>query len=438
VDTTLRSLIADRLSRISIPDPRSIHLRRAPLGERRPISRPLAVYTAAVIVLGFGLLAVVTALYPIGSGLANPGLPVLMADPSLNALVFWIAIGLLGATRARTIGGGAVLTFHLPFIVAAMTLGGPVAAGWVGAISTLELRELRVVPWFGTLFNHAVAALAGIVGGVIGVLFRVALARVVDPQAAMFAAALCAAFVFCAVNVALMVVTVAAREHLEPAEAAAVFDRSFRRTTIAEVVIGWVLAIGYQVVAWWAPIVCSILVLTVWRANDEHELTTHDAMTGLLNRRGFELRWAQTADRVRRGRQKAALVMVDLDGFKAINDRYGHAAGDEVIRVAGTRLRSAVRYTDAAARLGGDEFAVLLLGVPGAEAAQGVVGRIHETLCAPVVVATADDPAVVPIGASLGVVYLDAETAATARDVADMAMYEAKRRGGGVEVAAVT
>jgi diguanylate cyclase (GGDEF)-like protein len=438
VDTTLRSVVADRLTHIAASGRRFIRLRRAPLGERRPISRPLAAYTAAIIVIGFGLLAVVTAVYPLDTHLVNAGIPVVLADTSVNALIFWIAVGLLGATRARTIGGGAVLTFHLPFIVAAMTLGGPVAAGWVGAISTLELRELRVVPWFGTLFNHAVAALAGIVGGVIGVLLRVALARVVDPQAATFAAALCAAFVFCAINVALMVVTVAAREQLAPAEAAAVFDRSFRRTTIAEVVIGWVLAISYQVVAWWAPIVCSILVLTVWRANDEHELTTHDAMTGLLNRRGFELRWAQTADRVRRGRQRAALVMVDLDGFKAINDTYGHAAGDEVIRVAGKRLRTAVRYTDAAARLGGDEFAVLLLGVPGADAAQRVVGRIHESLCLPVSVATTDDIAMVPVGASLGLVYLDPETAATARDVADMAMYEAKRRGGGVEVAAVT
>ena len=392
-----------------------------------------AAYVAAVIVVGFGSLAWATAAYALNPAIADPGPPRLLDDRELNALVFWVVMGLLGANRART-NEHVVLTFHLPFIVAAMILGGPVAAGWVGAVSTLELREIREVPWFGTLYNHAVAAFGGVVGGLVGALLHETLARLVDPQAATFLAALSASFVFCAINVGLSVAMVGIRERLTPVEAAAVFDRSFRRSTIAEVVLGWVLAVGYLAIAWWAPIVCIALVLLVWQANGEHDQTTHDSMTGLLNRRGFETRLSQTVWRAARGRQRAALLMVDLDGFKAINDSLGHDAGDEVIRVAGTRLRASIRYTDSAARMGGDEFAVLLVGVPDRPTTQAVVDRIHAELCAPLTVGERK----VSVGASIGVTYLDSDLATTALKLADQAMFEAKRRGGGVELAGMT
>jgi diguanylate cyclase (GGDEF)-like protein len=157
-------------------------------------------------------------------------------------------------------------------------------------------------------------------------------------------------------------------------------------------------------------------------------------MTGLLNRRGFETRLSQTVWRAARGRQRAALLMVDLDGFKAINDSLGHDAGDEVIRVAGTRLRASIRYTDSAARMGGDEFAVLLVGVPDRPTTQAVVDRIHAELCAPLTVGERK----VSVGASIGVTYLDSDLATTALKLADQAMFEAKRRGGGVELAGMT
>jgi diguanylate cyclase (GGDEF)-like protein len=396
------------------------------------MSRMLRLSVVGVVVFGFGLLAVVTLRDSVDPAISVGLPPTVLGNSTLAGVVFWIVIGLLGSTRARR-DEHAVLTFHLPFVVAAMMLGGPVAAGWVGLVSTIELREIREVPWIGVLHNHAVSALGGVAAGMVGVLLRARLEPILDPAAAAFAAAFAASFVFCAITIGLTLATVAIRDGMSFGEAATAFDRSFRQTTIAEVILGWVLAITYTAIGWWAPIVCTVLVLLAWRATDEHELTTHDPMTGLLNRRGFEARWTQAAWRARRGRQRAALLMVDLDGFKAINDTFGHDAGDEVIRTAGARLRAAIRFTDSAARLGGDEFAVLLTGVPDREAAASVVSRIHTDLCAPLVI----DSKAVQLGASIGVVFIDADTAETAQQAADVAMYKAKRRGGGVEHANV-
>jgi diguanylate cyclase (GGDEF)-like protein len=412
--------------------------RRAPIADRRPMSRTLRLSVAVIVLLGYGLLALVTIRDAVDPAITIGLKSTALGNSTAGSLLFWIVLGLLGSTRTQR-DEHAVLTFHLPFVVAAMMLGGPVAAGWVGLVSTIELREIRQVPWIGVLHNHAVAALGGVAAGVVGVLLRARLGPLLDPQAAAFVAGFAASFVFCAINIGLTVGTVAMRDDMSFGEAASAFDRSFRQTTIAEVILGWVLAITYTAIGWWAPIVCIVLVLLAWRATDEHEVTTHDPMTGLLNRRGFEARWAQAVWRVQRGRQKAALLMVDLDGFKAINDTFGHDAGDDVIRAAGARLRGAIRFTDAAARLGGDEFAVLLTGVRDRDATASVASRIHADLCAPVVI----DSNSVNLGASVGVAFLDADTAETAQHAADLAMFEAKRRGGGIEhvtagIAAVT
>ena len=406
---------------------------RPPLIERRPTSPGLALYVAVSIVAGFGVLGWATATLPIDASIANRGLPRIVDDPSESGLLFWIGLGLLGALRTTSFGRRAVLTFHLPFEVAAMTLGGPVAGGWVAAISTIELRELREVPWFGTLANHAILALSGVLGGLVVMTTRASVSGLFDGQLATLVATLAGAFVFCALDVGMTLVVVGLREHLTPIEAACTFDRSFRKTVGGEVVLGWLLALAYGAVAWWAPIVCVAVVLLVWQANDEHEMTNNDPMSGLLNRKGFQEQFGVAVARVRRGRLTAVLLMLDLDGFKAINDRLGHAAGDEVIQAVGARLRGVVRYTDVAARLGGDEFALLLKRVPDLETAETLALRIHARLCEPLVLAAGD----VAVGASFGLVFLDRVTEAPSQalDCADAAMYEAKRRGGGVAVA---
>lgn len=93
---------------------------------------------------------------------------------------------------------------------------------------------------------------------------------------------------------------------------------------------------------------------------DAEQRADHDPLTGLLNRRGFEPVLARTLAACRRYRTDAALVYIDLDGFKRINDQFGHAAGDETLKAVAATLASEVRESDIMARLGGDEFALIL------------------------------------------------------------------------------
>jgi diguanylate cyclase (GGDEF)-like protein len=124
-------------------------------------------------------------------------------------------------------------------------------------------------------------------------------------------------------------------------------------------------------------LVCLALtgLLCVWqsrladRQRDElSELSRTDPLTGCLNRRGFSERLEAELQRAEREGGRVALIQLDLNGFKAVNDRFGHAAGDDLLRWVAATLRSLLRSSDATGRLGGDEFALMLPGVPAAEA----------------------------------------------------------------------
>ena len=153
-------------------------------------------------------------------------------------------------------------------------------------------------------------------------------------------------------------------------------------------------------------------------------LADHDPLTGLLNRRAFERALEQHLARVRRYGVQGALLMIDLDGFKAVNDRHGHGIGDQVLAGAAERLRARLRTSDLLTRLGGDEFAALLPAADRAEA-EHVAGVTVE------VVRGLSPESGPPVTASVGAVVL-AEPELGAHVVqreADRAMYEAKRAG---------
>ncbi len=97
---------------------------------------------------------------------------------------------------------------------------------------------------------------------------------------------------------------------------------------------------------------------------------THDALTGLVNRREFERRLDEAAEAARRGEASHMLCYLDLDRFKIVNDSSGHLAGDSMLREVAKLLREAVRDSDTVARLGGDEFGMLLVGCPLEKARQ--------------------------------------------------------------------
>ena len=148
----------------------------------------------------------------------------------------------------------------------------------------------------------------------------------------------------------------------------------------------------------------------------------HDDLTGLPNRTLFFDRLRQALSRVARTQTDLAVLFVDLDDFKAVNDTRGHAAGDELLVEAGRRLQAGLRGGDSAARLGGDEFVILCEDVSGRDEARAIAGRVLADL---------------PCDASVGIALTspDVQSAEDLVRDADAAMYAVKRRGGrGFEV----
>jgi diguanylate cyclase (GGDEF)-like protein/PAS domain S-box-containing protein len=160
-------------------------------------------------------------------------------------------------------------------------------------------------------------------------------------------------------------------------------------------------------------------------------LAYHDALTGLPNRLRVEQELDLALARARRSDGAAALMFVDLDDFKEVNDHLGHAAGDRLLAAVAGRLRGVLRSSDVLARQGGDEFLVLLadLGDDAALAAESVGAKLLEALREPFVIAGTE----VRTGASIGVsLYpVDASDTEALMRHADAAMYQAKGAGGG-------
>jgi Amt family ammonium transporter len=158
-------------------------------------------------------------------------------------------------------------------------------------------------------------------------------------------------------------------------------------------------------------------------------LAVHDHLTGLPNRSVFDDRLEHALQRRRDGQGGVAVLFIDLDGFKRLNDSFGHGAGDDVLREAGVRIRAAVRPHDTVARLGGDEFTALCEGVHGDHGALTIGRRIAEELARPLVI----DGHEIVLRASIGVVLAERQgvTAEELLQQSDDAMYRAKARGGG-------
>jgi diguanylate cyclase (GGDEF)-like protein len=154
-------------------------------------------------------------------------------------------------------------------------------------------------------------------------------------------------------------------------------------------------------------------------------LASHDPLTDLPNRSGFDQQLDKSIARADRGASLVALLVLDLDGFKPVNDALGHAAGDKVLKVVSDRLRLHVRVNDTVARLGGDEFAMILEGVKDPAAIHAIALKINTVLAEPI----ADLPAGLPVTASIGVALYPVHTREKDQLVrlADTAMYEAKK-----------
>lgn len=158
-------------------------------------------------------------------------------------------------------------------------------------------------------------------------------------------------------------------------------------------------------------------------------MALHDTLSGLPNRNLLDDRLQQLIKVCERHPNRFALVLIDLDGFKAVNDRLGHDVGDGLLRQVGERLRNTIRAMDTAARVGGDEFVLLFDQVEGEDCVK-LCDRLAQEIKRPFTVRDQ----IVTIGASIGVAEYprDGEEPEVLRRNADIAMYRAKASGGGV------
>ncbi|WP_409488439.1 EAL domain-containing protein [Pseudomonas promysalinigenes] len=158
-----------------------------------------------------------------------------------------------------------------------------------------------------------------------------------------------------------------------------------------------------------------------------HHMAHHDALTGLPNRMLFNQRLKKALAQGEQCGKLTATLCLDLDNFKNINDSFGHAFGDKLLRALGTRLRNELREADTLARLGGDEFAVVLAELDNPEAACCTAQRLIDVICPPFQI----EGHQFSVGVSIGIAYAphDQDNAEQLLSFADMALYEAKRNG---------
>ena len=160
------------------------------------------------------------------------------------------------------------------------------------------------------------------------------------------------------------------------------------------------------------------------------QMAQHDPLTGLTNRYVFQDRLAHALESARRTGQHVAVLVIDLDRFKQVNDAHGHAAGDLLLQEVAARLRAQVRKSDTASRMGGDEFALVLSEIEGPAALAAATARIRQA-CSGSVRFGAEE---LPIMASIGAAVFpdDADNAEALLRLADLSMYKAKRQAHGV------
>ncbi|MDD5303585.1 MAG: diguanylate cyclase [Elusimicrobia bacterium] len=156
-------------------------------------------------------------------------------------------------------------------------------------------------------------------------------------------------------------------------------------------------------------------------------MALNDALTGLANRRLLADRLGMALIHARRNKNIMAVLYLDLDGFKAINDTLGHAAGDELLRLVARRLELTVREEDTVARLGGDEFGIALWNVGGVDDASSVAAKVIAAVSRPYTLE--GRPVTITVSAGVALCPAHGDDADTLLKSADAALYEAKHAG---------
>ena len=392
----------------------------------------LLAYTAATIVLGIGALAWATAVIDIWPAI-DPGLPGTAVADADGGLLLWLLFGLLGSVRVLRLAGGGTMTFHMPFIGAAMVLGGPTAGAWVAFLSTIERRELESQPWYGIVSNHAALALSAVIGGLV----TQAVAGMLDADGvggAALIAAIAGITTLAVVSTVMGAATLVLRDNLGRNDLIAIFIGQIGRITAIEIALGVGLALVYVEIGWWTPLLIGGFVLMVW---DNDPMPQDDELTGLRSQAGFGRQLDRGLGRIRRGMVPGAtLLYLDLDRFGAVNKLHGQDVGDELLREVGRRLLAqARRLDDIAGRVGiGDELALYLPGLSDMDTAMRRAKEIHDSICSPIITSVG----VLSVGVSVGVRVIAPkgflESRAAVMREANQAMRHAKVDGGGAHL----
>jgi diguanylate cyclase (GGDEF)-like protein len=202
-----------------------------------------------------------------------------------------------------------------------------------------------------------------------------------------------------------------------------------RRQANQELINGRTILVTHQPMPWggW---VATHDDITERREADRHIsfLAHHDVLTGLMNRAAFAEKLDDAVARMKRYNEPFAVLMLDLDRFKNVNDTLGHPAGDQLLRETAQRLKSSLRETDVLARLGGDEFAIIQSGeTDPPQAATSLANRILKIIAQPFNI----DGNVVSVGTSIGVAFApnDSGQSTDMLKMADLALYAAKGAG---------
>jgi diguanylate cyclase (GGDEF)-like protein len=173
------------------------------------------------------------------------------------------------------------------------------------------------------------------------------------------------------------------------------------------------------------------LTLSLEQIKEQKEIieyqATHDTLTGLPELRLLHERWDKAVSRADRENSRAAILFIDLDGFKLVNDTYGHHAGDFVLKIVSSKLNKSIRNVDTAARLGGDEFVVILDCIKSIEDAPLIANKLIEAISQPI----SFNNSAISIGASIGIAIYPVHSSKPEEIIklADLSMYKAKQSG---------
>jgi len=222
--------------------------------------RSLKTYITGLVALSALALAVASLVIPVDPRIALGWFADARVDV-LAGIAFWTVMTLLASALPVQMPRGSLINTSIATLVAAMSLGGPTAAGWVALLGTTEVRELSGrVPWYGTLANHAGLVLPAVIGGIVTSAIRgssdPALSPITD-----FAAAMAGAAVFSALNVAFTSITVALRTSQSPRAVLLGDLPTFFGNWVALSPLAWLMAVATFKVAWWAAL---LFALPVW------------------------------------------------------------------------------------------------------------------------------------------------------------------------------